>query len=208
MRLMKKMIILLLAVQLFAPTALAMSPAPTAQPAVPALTDNYAINDKVTTIGSYENFSVFLPGNDQVSRSIQDSIIDVLSQKGYLNKHLLEPTKNRLIFTFHVTNEVRTVDVMYNEQAYAVAARVFKDPYIDQTPFANAPNVGLPSKPLVKKSKITAPVEAVTIRAYIFSNENTLAEVWECAAASLEGTSQALPSLVVKALSSFPDRAK
>jgi hypothetical protein len=204
MKLYKWMNALFLTV-IFATTAFSMAQAPV-PPTMPGTSDAYCIFDvPAENISKIPDFMVAVPDETPANLAIKDKIKQVLFAKGYSYKPLMRPEKNVLMFMFTTTSEVRKTEIYINEQMYAATAQIYRD-YV-ATAQTMSPDVPDNSRGnVVRRSEVVAPVESLTIWGYTYTDDNNLKEVWECGAASIEGTAWDLPSLTEQAMRKFPER--
>jgi hypothetical protein len=148
---------------------------------------------------------VVFPSTETERLVVKDNIVRILAQKGYLQKDIIKPEKKVIFITFSITNEVKQVEVDSDESGYNETALIYRDYY--ETWRVQSPQLTDPTgKTLIRRRQAPASVESVTIRGYAFNESNVLMEVWESAAASIEGTTETLPRLVSIALTNFPTR--
>jgi len=183
--------------------SMAQAPAPSK---LPAMHDSYSLFDaEAENISKIPYFMVASVSETPDNLAIKEIIKQNLFAKGYSYKPLTKPEKNVVMFMFTSTREIRSTEIYTDEQAYAATAQIYRD-YV-ATAQTMSPDVRDVSRNnLVRRSTVVAPVQLLTIWGYIYADDNTLKEVWEGGAASIEGTAQALPDLAQQAINNFPQQ--
>jgi len=204
---MKLINFLCLAALLFTPACFAMAQPASQLTSLDSLYDTYAIFDKNAAFNTIQYFSVGSPARVDNDLAARQQIINELTQQGYTYKDRIVPGNNELIVLFSITKEVRSIDLYTNEKGYSQTALIYKDYYESLGPFSST-LVNPVFKGLSRKETVVKPVQSITIWAYYFSNVNSLKEVWESGATSLQGGKLGINDLVQKALAKFPAQAK
>ncbi|MDI6732248.1 MAG: hypothetical protein QME05_06790 [Candidatus Margulisbacteria bacterium] len=185
----------------------AMSQPSSQLPSLDSLSDTYAVFDKKAAFSSIQNFALGSPARSDDELEARQQIINDLTQLGYTYNDRIIPGSNQLIILFSLTNEVRSVNIYTDEKGYKQTALIYKDFYQEIGPFSST--LADPSfKGLTRKETVVRPVQAITIWVYYFSNVNSLKEVWESGASSLQGGKLGIDDLAQKALVKFPVQAK